>query len=111
VPDTQKYFSNQNVPAPLAMEQGGVWLTISVNLQPGSPCGTHSAMRGSDIVTGPITIDGDLGTKWLSKTSMSASVSHQNWCYEFSFITYSGTTRDQNMNDMDAILASFRFNR
>jgi len=42
---------------------------------------------------------------------MWAAVTHHGWCYKFTFITYSQKTRDQNMGDMDAILASFRFNR
>jgi hypothetical protein len=42
---------------------------------------------------------------------VSAAVMHTSWCYEFIFITYSSKTRDQNMDAMNAIVASFRFNR
>jgi len=113
VPDSQKYFSNQNVPAPLAMEPGGVWLTISVDPQPGSSCSSSS---DPNAIASPITIDGEATTKYLTappnyQSSMWAAVTHYGWCYKFTFITYSQKTRDQNMGDMDAILTSFRFNR
>jgi hypothetical protein len=108
-----KAFSNQNVPAPLAMESGGVWFNISVKPQPGSSCGSSS---GADAVAVPITIDGEATTKYLTKApfwqgSVRASVTHLSWCYQFTFLTSSQTTSDQNMSDMDAILASFRYNR
>jgi hypothetical protein len=108
-----KSFSNQNVGAPLEMESGGVWFGISVKSPPGSSCGTSS---GANVDAVPITIDGEAATKYLTKapnyqSSMWASVTHLSWCYEFTFITYSQTTRDQNMSDMNAIVASFRFNR
>jgi hypothetical protein len=112
-PDSQKYFSNQNVPAPLAMENGGVWLTVWVDSHPSSSCGSSS---GANVVAVPITIDGEATTEYLTKTpnpqsSMWASVTHLSWCYQFTFITFSQKTFDQNKGDMDAILGSFRFNR
>jgi hypothetical protein len=112
-PDNQKYFSNQNVGAPLEMEPGGVWFGISVDPQPGSSC---SGPSNPKAIVSPITIDGEVTTKYLNpppnyQSSMWAAVIHHGWCYKFTFITYSQKTRDQNMADMDAILASFRFNR
>jgi hypothetical protein len=108
-PDNQKYFSNQNVGAPLEMGSGGVWLTVSVNAHPGSSC--DAGMNGPGVTATPISIDGEPAMKYVSNTSVSAAVTHKSWCYNFSFFTDSAQTRDRNMNDMNAILASFRFNR
>jgi hypothetical protein len=109
--DNGKNFSNQNVGAPLMMESGGVWMDVTVNIRPDLPCGAWSGMGGPGVRAVPITIDGEATTKYISKTSMSVAVTHQNWCYEIRFLTYSGSTLDQNTKDMNAILASFRFNR
>jgi hypothetical protein len=95
------------------MQSGGVWFNISVNPQPGSSCGSSSR---ADAVAVPITIDGEATAKSLTKAptwqgSVQASVTHLSWCYQFTFLTYNQTTSDQNMSDMNAIVASFRFNR
>jgi hypothetical protein len=42
---------------------------------------------------------------------MSVAVTHNTWCYEFLFTADGGKSFNRNMNNMNAILGSFRFNR
>jgi hypothetical protein len=112
-PNNQHWFSNGIVFGPNNMlDRGGVSLSISVNLHPDSACsGQFSPSSGLSTVAEPVTIDAEATTKYIRSNAMSVAVTHNTWCYEFLFTADGGKSFNRNMNNMNAILGSFRFNR
>jgi hypothetical protein len=58
-----------------------------------------------------VTIDETVAGEYADSTSVSIYATHADWCYDFIFTTNSAPTLTQHRSEIDAILASFRFNR
>ena len=116
-PDTQKYFSSENVGAPLLMSSRGVWETIEVQPYSAASCPasyvTSSAARQS-----PITVDGVATTRYvinMTPSGAEASYGIGVWvkdgasCYSIQFDSPTASTRDANAGIDDQAIASFKF--
>jgi hypothetical protein len=116
-PDTQKYFSNENVGAPLQMSASGVWETIDVEPNQSEPCAppwaSNMAVRQS-----PITLDGVPTTRYVVNFTPSGTeasymvgvwVGRGGRCYGITFQSQNPSARDANIDVDDQAIASFRF--
>lgn len=116
-PDTEKYFSNENVGAPLQMTASGVWETIEV--QPNST-GSCPPSYVSKYVVGqsPTTVDGAASTRYVINMTPSGGeaayiigvwVIHSGSCYSIQFLSATPSTRDASVGVADQTIASFKF--
>jgi len=116
-PDTQKYFSNENVGAPLQMSASGVYETITIGLNQTEPCAPSWA-SGMAIRQSPITLDGVSTTRYVVNFTPSGTeasylagvwVSHSGSCYGITFQSQNPSARDTNIDVADQAIASFQF--
>lgn len=116
-PDTQKYFSNETVGAPLQMSASGVWETIDVEPNQSEPC-TPPWASSMAVRQSPITLDGVSTTRYVvnftpSGTEASYMVGvwdgHGGRCYGITFQSNNPSARDANIDVDDQAIASFRF--
>ena len=116
-PDTQKYFSNENVGAPLQMSASGVYETIDVEPNQSEPCAPSWASSAA-IRQSPITLDGVPTTRYVVNFTPSGAepfyavgvwVGHGGRCYGITFQSQNPSARDANIDVDDQALASFRF--
>jgi hypothetical protein len=116
-PDTQKYFSNENVGAPLQMSASGVYETIDVEPNQSEPCAPSWA-SGAAIRQSPITLDGVPTTRYVVNFTPSGAepfyavgvwVGHGGRCYGITFLSQNPSARDANIDVDSQAIASFRF--
>jgi hypothetical protein len=116
-PDTQKYFSNENVGDPLQMTARGVWETIGIAASSAGPC-PPSYVAGSAILQSPTTVDGVATIRYVINMTPSGGepayligvwVLHSGSCYSIQFVSLTQSTRDANAGMADQTIASFRF--
>jgi len=116
-PDTQKYFSNENVGAPLEMTQRGVWETIEVQPNSTGSCPPSYVSR-SVIGQSPTRVDGAATTRYVINMTPSGAeaayiigvwVTHSGGCYSIQFLSSTPTTRDASTRVADQAIASFQF--
>jgi hypothetical protein len=111
VPDSQKYFSNERVGAPLQLDQNGIWLTIGVldgncPTSPSSGRGERQLAVGSETVTrttGRLESPGGEGG-W----TIGADVPGASQCFSFRYIASTQQARDANLDTADEMISSFR---
>ena len=110
-PDTQKYFSNERVGAPLQVDSAGIWLTIAVAdgvcPSPATPGpGQKQLMVGGQLVTrtsGHFAPPGAEGG-W----TIGADVPGRGACFSFRYIAQTQEARDANLDIADQMISSFR---
>ena len=116
-PDTEKYFSNENVGAPQMMTQYGVWETIEVQPTSHGPCPPSYVSRYA-IRQSPTTVDGVATTRYVINMTPSGAeaayiigvwASHKESCFSIQFLSQSPSTRDAAASVADQAIASFRF--
>jgi hypothetical protein len=117
-PDTQKYFSNENVGTPLQMTQRGVWETIEVQPNPTGSCPPSYVSR-SVIGQSPTRVGGVATTRYVINMTPSGGaeaayingvwVTHSGGCYAIQFVSLTPTTRDASTGVADQAIASFQF--
>ncbi len=56
-------------------------------------------------------MDGSVATEYVGSQDVSVYVTHGGWCYDLDSITNNAQALAQHRSEIDAILASFRFNR
>ena len=110
-PDSQKYFSNENVEAPTDLSATGIWLTIEVDSQPTKPCQLSTATSSPGPTQVQTSLDGEATVELVAPKGAALKVLHSAWCYYVGFNTTSDQDRTQQSNEMTQILSSFRFNR
>ncbi len=110
-PDSQKYFSNENVGSPLQLDANGIWLTVDVDSQPTRGCSAASGMNTPTVTQQPIVIDGEQTIEYVASNGVVVDVLHSNWCYFISFLAYYTQARDGHMGEVSTVLSTFRFNR
>ena len=115
VPDTQKYFANENVGAPLEMSSTGVWETIEVQTKTTS-C-PRSYVSNSVIRQSPTTVGGVPTTRLVVNMTAAAAeasyitgvwVKRDGRCYSIQFSSPTAAARDANAGLADQMIASFR---
>lgn len=116
-PDTQKYFSNENVGAPLEMTARGVWETIGIEANSASPCPPSWVSRNA-IRQSPATVDGVAATLYVINMTPSGGeaaymigvwVVHSRNCYSIQFQSSTPSTRAASAGVADQTIASFKF--
>ena len=116
-PDTQKYFSNENVGAPLEMSARGVWETIQVRPNSTGSC-PPSVVSNHVIRQSSIAVDGLATTRYevnLTPSGAEYSYSIDVWmmhggsCYSIQFASFSPSRRDASAAVADQAIASFMF--
>ena len=116
-PDTQKYFSNENVGAPLEMSAHGVWETIEVQSNSSGSC-PPSYVSKYVLGQSPTTIDSLTTTRYVINMTPSGAeaayiigvwVTHAGSCYSIQFLSSMPSTRDANAEVADQTMASFKF--
>ncbi len=116
-PDTQKYFSNENVSAPLTMTPRGVWETIEVQPNLAGSCPPSYVSRY--VIRQSPTRVGDVATiRYVINLTPSGAeaayiigvwVPHSGSCYSIQFLSSTPSTRDASTGVADQTIASFRF--
>jgi len=110
--DTVKAFSNENTQSPEGMDADGVFITITVDPSSARACKEPAAATSDPRITSAsVTIDGERTTQYLYLNGIGVSVSHNQWCYQFSILTIDGATRDKHITEITHLLSSFKFNR
>ncbi len=116
-PDTQKYFSNENVGAPLEMTARGVWETIEVRAHPTGSC-SPPYVSMYVIRQSSTTVDSVATTRYVINLTRSGSeaayisgvwVMHSGSCYSIQFLSSTPSARDANAGVADQTIASFKF--
>jgi hypothetical protein len=116
-PDTQKYFSNENVGAPLQMSASGVYETITIGPNQSEPCAA-SWVSSMSIRQSPITLDGVSTIRYVVNFTPTGTepsflvgvwVGHDGSCYDITFQSKNPSARDANIDVDSQVLASFRF--
>ena len=116
-PDIQKYFSNENVGAPLQMSASGVYETITIGPNQSEPCAA-SWVSSMSIRQSPITLDGVSTIRYVVNFTPSGTeasymvgvwVGHSGSCYSITFLSLNPSARDANIDVADQAIASFRF--
>lgn len=110
VPNTVKYFSNQQIGSPQQLDANGIFLRVSIDTQSTHPCANSGPLRPGVSQT-PIMVDGESTTEYSGAQGVSAYVTHQSWCYTFGFITTGAQDLAQHKAEIDHVLSSFKFNR
>jgi hypothetical protein len=116
-PDTQKYFSNEDVGAPLQMTAPGVWETIGIEANSAGPCPPSWVPRNA-IRQSPTTVDGVAATRYVINMTPSGGeasymigvwVMHSGNCHSIQFQSSTPATRDASAGVADQTIASFKF--
>jgi hypothetical protein len=115
-PDTEKYFANEKVSAPLQMDTDGAWLTVSVEFQATGGCSPSPYFQKATIVSQKsITVGGQSATRSVlvygpkGPQFMVADVGHGLRCYHFLAISYSSAATAANLPLEELVLSSVRF--
>jgi hypothetical protein len=116
-PDTEKYFSNEKVGAPLEMTAHGVWETMEV--QPNSTGSCPPSYVAKYVVRqSPTTVDNISATRYVINQTPSGGeagyligiwVMHGGSCYSIQFLSSIPATRDANADVADQTISSFKF--
>ena len=116
-PDTQKYFSNERVGAPLEMTARGVRETVEVQPNPTGPC-PPSYVSKYVVRQSPTTLDSVATTRYVINQAPSGGeagyiigvwVMHSATCFSIRFVSTTPATRDAIAGTADKVIASFRF--
>jgi hypothetical protein len=115
-PDTEKYFSNQNVGAPSELDKAGIYFAISVNGRTGDQCLRRGLLNVTVDRQLQVTLDGVASTlNVLSKDGFAEiilNVQHGSYCYWFAFVFRSSQVRDATEPTASLMLGeSFRFGK
>jgi hypothetical protein len=119
-PDTDKYFSNQNVMGPAQMDQSSVFLTIRVHQDSGFNCASGPTRPYSVTQQSASTVGGLPARRSIVESgpgnhdalwALVVSVSRPKGCYEFEFLSLNAQARDQNLAIDDALLSTVTFLR
>ncbi|MGH7763607.1 MAG: hypothetical protein ACREOM_04215 [Candidatus Dormibacteraceae bacterium] len=110
-PDTEKYFSNENVGSVRELDTSGVLLAISVNPRVGQTCPYHE--RASTEITGQVDVNVDGVPAKLdavdSHSDFELYIARTGYCYRWIYFFGSLATRDASESIAVTQLDNFRF--
>ena len=111
-PDTDKYFSNENVSAPLQMTNAGIWLTIRTMSGACPPPqgridGEAHLTVGGRSVTRTYGYFGPPGAE--SGWTIDAAVTRGSRCFTFGYFALTQPARDNNLDITGRMITSFQF--
>lgn len=97
-PDTEKYFSNENVGSPSRMDNAGIYFAISVNGKAGDQCLQRGLANMTVERRSTVTIDGVASTiNVLTKDGygeLIVNLLNGSYCYWFVYVFRSTQVRD-----------------
>ena len=111
-PDTDKYFSSENVGAPLEMTKAGIYLAVRVTSGGCAPVAGRVDGQATLIVAGsPVTrtygvLSPPAGEQaWV----MDAAIAHSSRCVAFHYLAQTQAARDGALAVADAMITSLSF--
>jgi len=112
--DTEKYFSNENVSSPAALDNAGLFVSISVNSETGSQCLLHGLKNSVIERQGTVAVDGVSAPLNVLAASgypeLILDLEHGTSCYWFVFVFRTSAMRDATQETAELMLGhTFRF--
>ena len=111
-PDTDKYFSSENVGAPLEMTKAGIYLTVRVTSGACAPAAGRVDGQATLIVAGsPVTRTFGLLSPPAGEQAwvIDAAIAHSSRCVAFHYLANTQAARDGNLAVADAMITSQGF--
>jgi len=111
-PDTDKYFSSENVGAPLEMTRAGIYLTVRVTSGACAPAAGRVDGQATLIVAGsPVTRTFGLLSPPAGEQAwaIDAAIAHSSRCVAFHYLANTQAARDGNLAVADAMITSLGF--
>ena len=111
-PDTDKYFSNENVGAPPEMTKTGIYLTVRVTSGACAPAAGEIDGQATLIVAGsPITRTYGLLSPPAGERAwvIDAAIAHSSRCVAFHYLAQTQAARDGSLPIADAMISSLNF--
>jgi len=111
-PDTDKYFSSENVGAPQEMTRAGIYLTVRVTSGACAPVAGRVDGQATLIVAGsPVTRTFGLLSPPAGEQAwvIDAAISHSSRCVAFHYLAQTQAARDGGLAVADAMITSLSF--
>lgn len=110
-PDSEKYFSNENVGSVRELDSSGVFFAISVNAKIGEVCPYHERATTEISRQLDVTVDGNAAKLDVvdSQADFELYIVHDGYCYRFVYFFRSLMTRDATQDTAIRMLSGFRF--
>lgn len=110
-PDSEKYFSNENVGSVRELDSSGVFFAISVNAMIGQACPYHERPPTEISRQLDVTVDGNAAKLDVvdSQADFELYIVHAGYCYRFVYFFRSLTTRDATEDSAIRMFSGFRF--
>lgn len=111
-PDMDKYFSSENVGAPLEMSRAGIYLTVRVT------SGACASVAGRVDGEATLIVAGSPVTRTYGVLSppageqawvIDAAIAHSSRCVAFHYVANTQAARDGNLAAADAMITSLSF--
>jgi hypothetical protein len=111
-PDTEEYFSDEQVGSPSGLSTNGIFVAISIHQLAGQICSRHGIAdspidRRDQLVIGGMAAT--LNVLSSPQPFMQLNVEHAGYCYMFSFVFQSSQVRDSDETTAQLTLSSFTF--
>jgi hypothetical protein len=116
-PDTEKYFSNEKVGAPLEMFAQGVWETIEVQSNATGSCPPSYVLQNV-VRQSSTSVDSVATTRYVINMTPSGAeaaytigvwLMHGGSCFSIEFVSLTPSARDAIAGVADQTIASFKF--
>jgi hypothetical protein len=113
-PDTEKYFSNENVGSPMSLDLDGIWLTITVSGFQGDQCLNRGRWNLRIDRQVPLTVDGSTSSlnalKHDGYAALMLNVQRNTYCYSFTYLFKANDVRDATQQTTEVMLGqTFHF--
>lgn len=111
-PDTDTYFSNENVGAPLEMTKAGIWLTVRVTSGACASVAGRIDGQATLIVAGsPVTRTYGMLSPAAGEQAwaIDAAIAHSSRCVAFHYLAHTQAARDGSLAVADGMITSLSF--
>jgi len=111
-PDTDTYFSSENVGAPLEMTKAGIYLTVRVTSGACAPAAGRVDGQATLIVAGsPVTRTFGLLSPPAGEQAwvVDAAIAHSSRCFAFHYVANTQAARDSSLAVADGMITSLSF--
>jgi hypothetical protein len=114
VPDTQKYFSNEQVRVPSELDLSGIWLTIAISGKTGDQCLNRHLWNAKIDNTFALTVDKApvnlVATNEGGMPALVANALRGAYCHSVTFLFMTVQLRDQTAATAQSMLSqSYQF--
>ncbi len=114
IPDTEKYFSNENAGSPQQLDSSGIYFAIDVNSQTGDACLLRGLRNATVGTQSSLNVDGVTAPFYAVKSEgygeLILNIERSGYCYWFAYIFPSTQVRDETEPTARVMLGqTFRF--